>query len=394
MRYQMMIMIMLLSMTTIVEGAEPTTEVRGVWLDRSSLVSREEVRTTLRQLAGANFNLALVNVWSRGYPLWKSRVFEAETGMLTDPGMGDRDVLAEVVEEARLVGIAVMPWFEYGFIGGYSGYLPGPGGKGPIFERHPEWLAMTRSRATGFTAPGGFFYWMAHTRPDVQEFLLKMMVEVCRGYEVVGLQFDRARYPQLDCGYDDFTIELYASENGGVPPPNDPAASGWIRWRAARLNDFIAAVHQRVKGVGRHLLVSNAPIVFPYSYVNFAQEYPAWIGRNALDLTVPQVYRRDAAAYEAELLRQLAAAGSVATLTPGIDSTNPTVEELIGMIERTRAYGLLGMVIWYYRALLDKGALTRLRQTVFTRPARLPGVMQTPLSPALRPVTGRLPLIR
>ena len=382
MRRLSVILILTMWLPSISDGkvlaTEPTVEVRGAWIDRSSLVSREEIRATLRQLAAAHFNLALVNVWSRGYPLWKSQVFEEETGIATDPGVGGRDVLAEVVEEARLAGIAVMPWFEYGFIGGYSGYFPGPGGKGPIFERHPEWLAMTRSQATGFSAPGGFFYWMAHTRPEVQEFLLRMITEVCRGYNVVGIQFDRARYPQLDCGYDSYTLQLYAGENPGAAYPADPAASFWVRWRANKLNDFVATIRQRVRAVSRHLLVSNAPIVFPFSYVNFAQEYPAWMARGALDFTVPQIYRRDAATFEAELQRQIAAAGRTETLVAGIDTTNPSVDDLITMVRTTRGYGLPGTVIWYYRALLDKGALTRLRQTVFTAPARLPWATGAP----------------
>ncbi|MBK7600190.1 MAG: family 10 glycosylhydrolase [Acidobacteria bacterium] len=82
--------------------ADPA-EVRGVWIDRSSLVSREEIRVTMRQLSESNFNLVLVNVWSRGYPLWQSRVFEKETGMLTDPGYAGRDVLKEVIEEASAI---------------------------------------------------------------------------------------------------------------------------------------------------------------------------------------------------------------------------------------------------------------------------------------------------
>jgi uncharacterized lipoprotein YddW (UPF0748 family) len=382
MRRLSVILILTMWLPSISDGkvlaTEPTVEVRGAWIDRSSLVSREEIRATLRQLAAAHFNLALVNVWSRGYPLWKSQVFEEETGIATDPGVGGRDVLAEVVEEARLAGIAVMPWFEYGFIGGYSGYFPGPGGKGPIFERHPEWLAMTRSQATGFSAPGGFFYWMAHTRPEVQEFLLRMITEVCRGYNVVGIQFDRARYPQLDCGYDSYTLQLYAGENPGAAYPADPAAAFWVRWRANKLNDFVATIRQRVRAVSRHLLVSNAPIVFPFSYVNFAQEYPAWMARGALDFTVPQIYRRDAATFEAELQRQIAAAGRTETLVAGIDTTNPSVDDLITMVRTTRGYGMPGSVIWFYRALLDTGVLTRLRQTVFTAPARLPWATGAP----------------
>lgn len=376
----------LIFLSAIALGAEPSSEVRGAWIDRSSLASREEMRATVEKLAAANFNLALVNVWSRGYPLWKSKVFEEETGMLTDPAFEGRDVLAEFVEEARRVGIAVMPWFEYGFIGGYSGYYPGSGGKGPVFERHPDWLAMTKTGETRFTAPNGFFYWMAQTRPDVQEFLLRLIEEICRNYDVVGMQFDRARYPQLDCGYDEYTGELYRREHGGASPPADHNNAEWMRWRAEKLNDFVGALYRRLKAVGRHLLVSNAPIVYPYSYVNFAQDYTAWMRMGAVDFMVPQIYRRDSAAYETELVKQLAAVNRQDILVPGIDSTNPTVDELIKMVELSRDRKLPGVVIWYYKGMLDKGALARLRETVFQRPARLPWTLGAP-----RPAVPRQP---
>jgi hypothetical protein len=87
----------------------------------------------MQSLAAANCNAAFVNVWSRGYPLWPSDVFERETGLRIDPNFAGRDPLAELLEEGREAGIAVFPWAEYGFVGGYSHYLPGPGGRGPIF---------------------------------------------------------------------------------------------------------------------------------------------------------------------------------------------------------------------------------------------------------------------
>lgn len=355
----------------------PAEEVRAVWLDRSSLVTRAEIATTLDDLREANFNLVLVNVWSRGYPLWRSKVFAAETGLLIDPAYVGRDPLAEVIEEASRRGLFVMPWFEYGFIGGYSGYFPGVGGQGPIFDRHPDWLARTRTGGTAFVAPGGFFFWMAAANPEVQDFLLRLVEEVARDYRSIaswplaGIQFDRARYPQLDCGYDEVTLALYRQETGLATTP-DPAAPGWMNWRAERLNRFLLALHERLRSVGPGQIVSNAPIVYPYSYLNFLQEYPSWMSRQAVDVVMPQIYRRDSLQFTAELDRQLPLVLNPSTLVPGIDSTNPTVDELVRMIEAVRHRGLPGVAIWYYRALRNKGALALLRQTVFDRPARLP----------------------
>lgn len=369
-------LVLLLASGLAVEAAADAPEVRGVWIDRSSLVSREEIRATMRQLADSNFNLVLVNVWSRGYPLWRSRVFERETGLMTDPGYSGRDVLAEVIEEASGLGLEVMPWVEYGFIGGYSGYYPGAGGRGPIFDAHPDWLARTRGGETRFTAPGGYFYWMIHTRREVQEFLFALMEELASGYDTIGIQFDRARYPQLDCGYDDYTISLYRRENGGLDPPADPANAFWVRWRADKNNDFVIELYRRLKAVNRALQVSNAPGVYPYAYVNFAQDYPGWMRAGALDFTVPQIYRKDIASYLDELNRQISAVPSLERFVPGVDITNSNPTELIRMIEAGRERGLPGVVIWYYRGLRDAGAFEALRQTVFRGRSRMPWAIE------------------
>lgn len=358
-------------------------EIRAVWLDRSSLVSREEIRATIQQLALANFNLILVNVWSRGYPLWQSAVFAKETGLTIDPGFVGRDPLSEVIEEAALAGLVVMPWFEYGFIGGYSGYFPGVGGEGPLFDRHPDWMARTRSGGGGFSAPGGLFYWMSHSNPEVRQFLIRLVEEVCLRYLIVGVQFDRARYPQLDCGYDSLTLAAYRQHTGdsGVPDPSD---SQWMRWRAEQVNRFIVELRQRVKRVSDRLMVSNAPIVYPYSYVNFLQEYPVWVAQGGVDLVMPQIYRRDGDQFEAELNRQLVLVTDRQGFVPGIDSTNPTVAELLRMIEIVRSRQLPGVAIWYYRSLLNKGALDALRQGLFSQRATLPMMLperSLPLSP-------------
>ena len=366
----------LLLLASLPALAAPTPELRAVWVDRSSLESRQSIRDMMQSLAAANCNAAFVNVWSRGYPLWPSDVFERETGLRIDPNFAGRDPLAELLEEGREAGIAVFPWAEYGFVGGYSHYLPGPGGRGPIFDAHPDWLARTRSGDDRFPiagAPGQYFYFLIHTHPEVQNFLLELMAEVVEKYHVPGLQFDRARYPQPDCGYDEYTVELYRREHNGQPPPDNPSNPAWLAWRAARLNQFMNALYRRLKHADWRTLVSNAPIVYPNSLSNFAQDWPAWMREGSLDFVVPQVYRPDLASFERDLATQLrAVAPDPRRLVAGLDSTNPTPETLIAQIEHARAQNLRGVVIWFYAALVRKNALTRLKETVFAEPAPLP----------------------
>ena len=345
-------------------------EFRGVWAARDSLRSRELVRQMMEQLAAAHFNAVFVNVWSRGYPLWPSEVFARETGRSVDPLFAGRDVIAEALEEARPFGIAVFPWLEYGFVGGWAGYYPGEGGRGPIFDHRPEWLARTRSGEDRF--PNDFF-WMAHAHPGVQQFLIGLTVEIVQRYDVPGVQFDRARYPQLDCGYDQVTIELYRSEHGGGAPPANPAEPGWVAWRSAKLDAFLDALYRAVKATDWRALVANAPIVSPFGYVNFAQNYPAWLRARSVDFLSPQVYRATTASFVAELDRQLGQVADPARVVPGIDVTNSRdVGVLSEMVAAVRARRLPGFTIWYYGALQQLGVWDALREGALRAPARLP----------------------
>ncbi len=350
-------------------------EIRGVWVDRVSLASRQEIRATMQAIAGANFNTVHLNVWSRGYPLWRSEVFRQHTGIDVDPGFNGRDVLWEAIEEARDAGLTVIPWFEYGFVGGWSGYRPGQDGRGPIFDAHPEWLARTRAGEVRFpiAGGGGDHFWMVHTRPDVQDFLVELVREVAAGYDVPAVEFDRARYPQTDCGYDSYTSQLWAESHQGAALPANPNDPAWLGWRTELLNAFLMRLYRGVKAAGWRTLVSNAPVPLPTSVTNFAQDYGAWLRQGSLDFVSPQVYRRDAASFERDLDNQIRAlpAASIERLVPGIDVTNSGVEELIAMIRIVRDRKLPGFVVWYFRGIGESG-LERLRSSVLSDKSKLP----------------------
>lgn len=88
------------------------------------------------------------------------------------------------------------------------------------------------------------------------------MLELMTSYDIPGIQFDRARYPELDCGYDLATVARYAAEHGGAAPPANERDSGWMRWRADKINEFIRNLNRVLKSANWRGLVTNAPIVY------------------------------------------------------------------------------------------------------------------------------------
>lgn len=341
-----------------------------MWIARDSLATRREVVETLQKVAAQHFNSVYINGWSRGYPLWRSRVFQKHTGMLIDPTYEGRDILAEVLAEGHRLGLEVEVWMEYGFVGGFSGYFPSASGYGPIFDTHPEWLAKDRSGNAAFPISAGNFYWMVQARPDVQQFLVELVLELMAEYDIDGIEFDRLRYPSTDCGYDAYTVLLYQKEHGGQSPPQDADDAEWMRWRSEKLNAFAAALYNQVKARRPEITLSNAPAVYPFGYRNFLQDYPSWLREKALDYVTPQIYRRDSAGFTSELDKQLQEVPDSKALVPGLSATEAPPAEVAEMVRATRRRGLKGNVFWYYSALQDDFPV--LRSQLFADPAPLP----------------------
>ncbi|MCX8056857.1 MAG: family 10 glycosylhydrolase [Ignavibacteria bacterium] len=327
-------------------------ELRGTWIARDQLGTKEALAQAIDSIAAANFNVVYVNVWSRGYPLWKSNVFYQHTGVYIDPTYEGRDILAEAIAEAHKHGLHVEAWFEYGFVGGYEPYYPGSSGKGKIFDRYPHWVAK---RLDGGEKDNSQFYWMVQTRKDVQDFLIALVMEIVRNYDVDGLELDRIRYSSLQYGYDSYTDSLYRLENNGNPPPTNYSEPNWIRWRANKLNEFQARVYDSVKSVRPKFNLSNAPSLYSAtqytSYNNFCQDWVWWVNNNKIDNVQVQSYVESPASFGSILdfiqtmVNDKSKVYPAFAVNPGGNPLQPQV--VYQFIDVTRNKGFKGNSIWY-----------------------------------------------
>ncbi len=97
-------------------------EIRGVWLtniDSDVLFERQKLSDAIDTLSRLNFNTLYPTVWNWGHTLYPSEVAKNAIGHSLDPteGLQGRDILAETVERGHSKGMAVIPWFEFGFMG-------------------------------------------------------------------------------------------------------------------------------------------------------------------------------------------------------------------------------------------------------------------------------------
>lgn len=329
-------------------------EIRGIWLtttDSQVLRSRQNIAEAMEFLAETGFNVVFPVVWNQGVTLYPSATMWKMFGIEIGSSFLGRDPLAEVVEEARRVGLKVIPWFEYGFVSSYN--LNG----GMLLQHKPEWGAYDYQ---GNLLKKNGFEWLNAFDFQVQEFLLNLFLEVVKNYDVDGIQGDD-RFPALPSagGYDQWTINRYRQQFKKYPPKNYKDKH-WLKWRANILTDVLALLYQEVKAVNPDLLVSMAPNIYDWGFREYLQDSPSWLKRGIVDIIHPQIYRRDFFSYKCvlnRLVNEQFTDAMLPKLAPGIliklgkYRINP--EYLLQIIEYHRQLGINGEVCFFYEGLRE-----------------------------------------
>lgn len=327
--------------------------VRGVWLtnvDSEVLNSKENIIEAVEMLDELGFNTIFVVTWNKAMTTYPSKIMEEFTGVEIDTLFKGRDPLKELIEEAHKKNIKVVAWFEFGFSSSYKE------NGGIILSKKPEWAAKD---VNGNLVTKNGFEWINGFNPEVQDFMLSLIMEVVRNYNVDGIQGDD-RLPAMpsEAGYDEYTVNLYKSEHDGNNPPAYHKDYDWIKWRSNLLTDFMGRIYDSVKTFNKNLIVSMAPSIYPWSEEEYLQDWPTWIQKGYVDLVCPQVYRYNIEDYRSALeliVEDQINKDNIKKFYPGVllkvGDYYPDKEFLRQMIDQNRKNGIKGEVFFFYEGI-------------------------------------------
>ncbi|AFY65445.1 family 10 glycosylhydrolase [Geitlerinema sp. PCC 7407] len=355
-------------------------EIRGVWLtniDSDVLFSRDRLRAALAELDRLNFNTVYPTVWNWGYTLYPSKVAESVTGQKLDPepGLQGRDMLAEVVKEGRDRGLTVLPWFEFGFMAPADSQLA---------QRRSEWLTQRRDGSKIWMEGTHERVWLNPFRPEVQDFIIDLVVEIVRDYDVDGIQFDDHLGLPADLGYDPYTVALYKAEHQGQSPPSNPQDPEWVRWRAGKITEFMGRLFAAIKAEKPDAIVALSPNPQEFAYTSFLQDWQTWERRGYVEELMIQVYRNDLDRFQAEISRPEVQAArrhipvGIGILS-GLKGRNVPSSQIRAQVEAARQAGMTGVSFFFYETLWNlteepKGDRQSTLQTLFPKPVEHPKI--------------------
>lgn len=368
----------------------PKSEIRGVWItniDSNVLFYPNRLTNALQTLKRLNFNTLYPTVWNWGYTLYPSQVARRVTGRAmrlvtpTDPnldpdlGVQGRDVLAEIVTQAHQKGMTVIPWFEFGFMAPADSELA---------KRHPEWLLKRQNGTVVWKEGSHDRVWLNPFRPDVQQFIENLVVEIVTKYDVDGIQFDDHFGFPSEFGYDPFTVELYQQEHDGEYPPVDFKNAEWIAWRADKISEYMNRIYQAIKSRKPNAIVSVSPNPQEFSYNFFLADWQTWEEEGLIDELVLQVYRQDINVFIREIERpEVQAAQSripvAIGIITGVKPQPAPISQIQEQVQVVRDRNLAGVSFFFYESLWNLAKEPRsTRQLAFQRMFAIP--VQRPIA--------------
>lgn len=361
-------------------------EIRGVWLtniDSDVLFGRDRLRDAVSELARLNFNTLYPTVWNWGYTLYPSGVMKREVGLAIDPrpvaaGLQNRDMLKEMIDQAHQRKMAVIPWFEFGFMAPKDSELA---------QKHRDWWTQKQDGSTDDTpkALDGVQVpiWFNPFKPEVQQFILSLVTEVVDQYDVDGIQFDDHFGLPIEFGYDSDTIKLYQQEHNGKSPPlydpdrcekanmkdlcpeflaKDPQWAEWLRWRSDKIEQFLKQMFQTVKARKNNVIIGLAPLDLPYAYERALVDWHKWEQDGFIEELIPQIYfqgqkfvDRIDLTTKPELLQARNHIPTAIGILSGLSSAPRSLDEMQRQVQAVRDRGYAGMSFFFYETVWNKG---------------------------------------
>ncbi|NDJ17471.1 glycoside hydrolase family 10 protein [Myxacorys almedinensis] len=365
-----------------IPSAVAKREIRGVWLtniDSDVLFNASKLSNAVSELSRLNFNTLYPVVWNWGYTLYPSQVMKQDLGVEVDPraiaaGLRERDMLNQIVTEGHDKGMAVIPWFEFGFFAPKESELA---------QKHKDWWTTKQDGSAdgdprsldGRQVP----IWFNPFKPEVQTFMVDLVTEVVTNYDVDGVQFDDHFGLPIEFGYDDFTVKLYQQEHNGKSPPRydlarcekagmkdacpeflakDPQWAEWLRWRSNKIEEVLKQVFQSVKSQKPKVIIGLSPLDLPYAYERALVDWHKWEQDGLIEELIPQIYfqgqkfvDRIEPATHPELKQARDRIPTAIGILSGLSSTPRPMDELRRQVQAVRDRGYAGMSFFFYETL-------------------------------------------
>ena len=358
----------------------PASEVRALWVQRTSLTSSAAIVAMVESARTNGFNTLLVQVRGRGDAYFNSRLEPRATALAGQ--LSSFDPLQVVIAEARRAGLRVHAWINVNLVAG-AGELPLS--RGHLVYAHPEWLMVPRELAAEMVgidqrSPEYLGKLTRYARAHAQQIeglyssplqtasadhTVAIISDLADRYALDGIHLDYFRFPTEDFDYSrqalaqfraDLLPHLSADERrqsvarveGRPLFYTEMFPERWADFRRSRLTALLMRIRTAVKSQRPAILVSAAVVPDATSAASrHFQDWPTWVEDGLLDVVCPMAYTGDPAVFRAQIASTKELAGP-RPVWAGIGAYRLSPSETVANIQTARRLGAQGVILFSY----------------------------------------------
>ena len=386
------------------------SEVRALWVVRTTLTSPDKIHKMLESASAAGFNTLIVQVRGRGDAYYNSRWEPRAIELKDQPA--DFDPLAVLLAEAHQRDLKVHAWLNTSLLANLDAL---PSDSNHVFNRHPEWLAVPRAVASELysMSPEDPAYrariveWSKANRgelegvytgpanPKVREHIYRIWMDILKKYPVDGMHFDYVRLASPDFDFSRTSLKAFLkwlnprlttaqrallkqSLKTNPLAATDAYKDKFGDFQREQITQLVARIYREVKKRRPEVIVSAAVFANDENaYTRRFQDWRRWLKLGILDVACPMAYTTDTAVFR----RQIEVANTTAhpagkRVWAGIGAYRISFESTVDKINVARALGADGVILFSYDFTATVGPLNpqgdylqRVRMSAFESPA-------------------------
>jgi uncharacterized lipoprotein YddW (UPF0748 family) len=360
-----------------------STEIRALWVLRTSLASPTSIETLVRSAREHGFNTLLVQVRGRGDAYFAGGLEPRAADLQRQPA--GFDPLAAVLSAAHGAGLRVHAWVNVNLV---ASAVDLPIARDHLVHRHPEWLMVPRDLAQELAAVeaegpayvGKLARWTRAQSADVEGLYASPIVpaaaghveavvrDLARRYPLDGIHLDYARYPNDRFDYSRAALaefrtymrprvdaarrrQIDAQEADDLFAWPDARPDDWRTFRIARMTALVTRLRTAAKAERPGAIVSVATKPdLREAYDRRLQDWRTWLENGLVDVVCPMAYTPESDRFSDQIAAAAAVAGGGA-IWAGIGAYRLSPTQTIENIQTARRLGAAGIVLFSYDSL-------------------------------------------
>jgi uncharacterized lipoprotein YddW (UPF0748 family) len=280
-------------------------EGRAIWVTRFEYKTPSDVRKIIENCKQYHFNQILFQVRGNGTVFYNSEIEPWAWELTSDspattgknPGW---DPLQVAIEEAHKGPNPIQLHAYMNVFPGWRGQKYPPPEAKQLWTEHPDWFMVDEKGNKMIPRDHDvdpkvctWYSFISPGIPAVQDYVVRVFLEVVNKYNVDGIHFDYVRYPHEigDYSYDPISVERF-TKLCGKPPKELPAQ--WNYWRSAQVTEVVRRIYREGKKINPKLIVS-ASVFRDYQRAGSTvmQRSQEWLEEGIIDLVIPMIYTSD-----------------------------------------------------------------------------------------------------